>query len=609
MADLPKSPYGDPPTPVRLINRLEPRSRSEDFGGALRAELHDPLWMLTRQWQFGELHGEDTGSAVRAQVRVRTRALSHSRAPGGAPQPYDEATPLEAQVEALPLRWDLRERLRVGQYWAKRLRSLPWGYAQEDRVRVFRELFPLEAPNPADPEAQANPLQARALRLAAGRGIDGGALVEAIRAGRLSQRVSAAGHDLGIQEGQDDSLAAAIDALGADFLAWVDRLVLTPQGGEQRWDTRRLSQRFDVAAKGDADTAVLSARDHDGDLEWHSFELERDPAHPLVTGASAFPSTETRFERPLLTSGLRFPGAPAARWWEIEDGRVNLSRPDPERAGLAQALIADFALTYNNDWFLLPLTLPVGALAEVEELVVTDVFGQQTRVEASGAGEQGWDRFSLFQLSACDAGRPAPESAGLLFIPPTLVDRQQGPVTERVRLLRDEGDNLAWAIESTLPDGLGGGMDGALAGARRREALTTQALVPARVEDPEAPLRYRLRREEQPEHWIPFTPVQLDDSGQVVFARGKLRRVIHGEHVGEITAQSELIGDEGAWRRVLIDEDRLPRAGVQLETRWQRARGPEGQLTLWRGRVKRVGRGEASSGPRFDQLESKGRPE
>ena len=28
---------------------------------ALRAEVRDPLWMLTRQWQMGEFQGDDAG--------------------------------------------------------------------------------------------------------------------------------------------------------------------------------------------------------------------------------------------------------------------------------------------------------------------------------------------------------------------------------------------------------------------------------------------------------------------------------------------------------------------------------------------------------------------
>ena len=61
---------------VTLWNRLEGRARKEDFERSLRAEVRDPLWMLTRQWQVGEFKGEDAGSAAKARVQVATARLN-----------------------------------------------------------------------------------------------------------------------------------------------------------------------------------------------------------------------------------------------------------------------------------------------------------------------------------------------------------------------------------------------------------------------------------------------------------------------------------------------------------------------------------------------------
>jgi hypothetical protein len=47
---------------VTVWNRLEGRPRSTEFGRALRFEVRDPLWLLTRQWQFGEFEGADAGT-------------------------------------------------------------------------------------------------------------------------------------------------------------------------------------------------------------------------------------------------------------------------------------------------------------------------------------------------------------------------------------------------------------------------------------------------------------------------------------------------------------------------------------------------------------------
>ena len=52
--------------------RLEPQSVSGDPTPGLQARLHDPLWMLTRQWQFGEFSAEDAGSPVAVHVGSTT---------------------------------------------------------------------------------------------------------------------------------------------------------------------------------------------------------------------------------------------------------------------------------------------------------------------------------------------------------------------------------------------------------------------------------------------------------------------------------------------------------------------------------------------------------
>ena len=84
---------------ITAYNRLEPRPRSQNFERSLRAEIRDPLWMLTRQWQMGEFEAEDTGSAIDArlmtkQIYVDRVAFDHSTG-----RPYDEEIPLETFVE------------------------------------------------------------------------------------------------------------------------------------------------------------------------------------------------------------------------------------------------------------------------------------------------------------------------------------------------------------------------------------------------------------------------------------------------------------------------------------------------------------------------------
>ena len=51
--------------------RLEPGTRDTPQSETLRARIYDPLWMLGRQWQLGEMQGEDNGTPVSARLRFR----------------------------------------------------------------------------------------------------------------------------------------------------------------------------------------------------------------------------------------------------------------------------------------------------------------------------------------------------------------------------------------------------------------------------------------------------------------------------------------------------------------------------------------------------------
>ena len=65
--------------------------------------MRDPLWMLTRQWQMGEFHGDDAGSPIFTKVRLETTRLRKYPAASGPVQDFDDAIPLEARVEQMPI--------------------------------------------------------------------------------------------------------------------------------------------------------------------------------------------------------------------------------------------------------------------------------------------------------------------------------------------------------------------------------------------------------------------------------------------------------------------------------------------------------------------------
>ena len=91
-----------PPT----LTRLEPQATLGDPRPGIEARVHDPLWLLGRQWQLGEFEGEDAGTPL--TVRVVTRTVAVDRwAPGadvtGRAFGREQRDLLEPLVEAEPV--------------------------------------------------------------------------------------------------------------------------------------------------------------------------------------------------------------------------------------------------------------------------------------------------------------------------------------------------------------------------------------------------------------------------------------------------------------------------------------------------------------------------
>lgn len=91
------------PDTVRGWTRLEPVLLDPTLGSGLRAEIADPLWLIARQWQFGELAAEDAGSPAWVQVSATISQLTRylPKPPDGTPgQRLGTSVPLETLIEA-----------------------------------------------------------------------------------------------------------------------------------------------------------------------------------------------------------------------------------------------------------------------------------------------------------------------------------------------------------------------------------------------------------------------------------------------------------------------------------------------------------------------------
>lgn len=576
-------------------NRLEGRPRRKDFAQALKVEVRDPLWMITRQWQFGEFIAEDAGSPITAKIAYSTDGVSEFRAGAGGVKAYADDLPLEALVEALPLPLTLAGRahaldvrLALGRRWRRLLEAGGHGA----RIPDFQNTYKFSAPDPtaaADFPITAHASTWQTIAAVAERFIDGGELLLHLVDGGL------ASDGLGLANPEKQQ----IDDLGGEFLDWATSLFY--QGDEQMrsWQPRHLEYSSALTAPREGEPLVLGAPEYRGGrLDWFSF----DAYPPAEVGAAGAAPTE--YVTSFLPTTLQFEGMPNTRHWTFEEGATNFGAISVDTTDIAKLLLVEFGLTYANDWFLLPIDMKVGSLATIEGLSVTNVFGERFWIEPSvtaGGPVQSWSMFKLANKGAED---------GRLFVPSVTSHQIESAPVESVSFVRDEVANMVWGIETVvhLPDGTSRrGREVALELHAKHQSAVVAPAGPPVVEN-DAKVKYVLMTSVA-EHWIPFIPVHIEgDNREIQLQRAAMPRLLEGTEgltPEPIEPRSRILReglDREPSERYFVAEEEVERAGTVIETRWQRCRWNDGKVVLWLGHRRTAGRRQEGSGLGFDMV-------
>lgn len=616
---------------ITLWNRLEGRPRKEDFDRSLRAEIRDPLWLLTRQWQFGEFKGEDAGSAVKARVQLNTSRIdryavkSENRDVTGAEQwenavPYDTSFPLETEVEQEPLLEAgpdphseyLAVRSQMGRHWMRLLKQA--GLGLPDVKDAFLERFGFEdmseKSDPTEAElleaahVQSDPPAWQSLKAVKGRLPDGRRLLTAIESGAF---------DLWVDSRFDPGRRQVLKDLGRDFRSWFYRLYSQPQTDiEDAWAPSYLEYQFAISApedeSGDKRATLVAERYHQGSLDWYAFDVDTQRRLEDLPGP-VFSENSFEARKPLafMPTQIEFNGMPNVRWWEFEDRRTDFGSIRAGTTDIPLLMLAEFGLIYGNDWSVIPYNLEVGTLADIKGIIVTDVFGVRTFIRAAGLGQRmEWQKWSMYNLKSSDGREPANLR---LFLPPTVAKIQESDPIEKVTFARDEITNMVWGIEERIPGILGSGNDGYELGAALSNYFSqqaTQTTIPTEAND--AKISYVLGTS-IPENWIPFIPRRIPGSQrQVRLQRAAMPRLTDAIPDSRIEPRGKILRaglDKAAAEAYFLHEEEAPRAGVIVTRKFQRARWFGGKVYTWIGRRKETGRGEGASGLVFDQIAPK----
>jgi hypothetical protein len=563
-------------------NRLEPRPRSADLARALEAQVRDPAWFLARQWQFGEFRAEDAASPGFVQLSHTTAPFVGWRVPGKASTALPTGQPLEETVETEAFSPDLALRVELGQTFEMLLAKHG---ASAAVVKAFRMRYGFSVAMAGSADS-ADPEGTRFARVCEGRAIDGYRVYVAFRA------VAPAYPDpVPSLSGADAALACqALD----DLKVWIEDLYDAVGTTEApAWRQERLEYDVEVVAtRPDDGVTVLTADpDREATFDWYAFDERTGASDPMNPGQL------TTSRSSVLPIHVRFRGMPNRRFWDLESGQVNFGGIESDKRDLARMMVAYFMLVQGNDWFMLPLELPVGSLCHVDSLVVHDVFGGLTLVERADrdpapAGE----RWTMFSTTAGDSARGY---ADYFILPPSAagVLQSSAPI-EAVHMLRDQMANMAWAVEHETENDIG------LARSGHEREFAAQAEVGVTTNQGDgAPLRWVIQTP-MPRHWIPLVPAVIDPLiGDVALLPGSLVRPGSGG-LPETPAPKGRILKPG----VRIAEEEVSRAGTRVRRLICASRWTDGSTHLWVARQKSAGAGEGSSGLRFDQAEIRRAP-
>jgi hypothetical protein len=559
------------------LTRLEPQSVSGDPRHGADAVVADPLWMIGRQWQLGELLGEDVGSPV--SVRVERRALPITAwAPAGRmdgtdedvtnPQwrPWPNGAVLDELVEHVPrigaergLRW----RAETGAQLGDLLREA----GHDDAAGALLTAHQLTLPeDPTDPDGRFDPAAARLFVALEGAVPDGGEARDALEAGDPAWITGAADPD-------------GARTVATNWLAWVSGAANA--GGA--WTTTRLEHRFLLRFGHGADAVVLQAtRFGSGSARWHHFEWLPSEAVELE-GDADLGAADTTADV-MLATPLRYPGMPADRYWQLEEGSVDVSAIEAQPHDLARLCLAEFALASGDDWLVVPVDGKTGAVNQVGSVSVTTTFGDRIVIDEAGSDRRARG-FRMFEVtSAGDDALPG------VVLPPVAATPLLGDTIEEIVFVRDETANMGWAVERVVP--------GRSGDPRPRSAEPPPPRpVPPEGLDPNI-VMYELQVP-VPRHWIPLVPVRLG-----VGVAGLRKGAMIGDDGDPVVAAGVLLEPTP----LTFPNEEIPREGIAVRAVPALARRADGSYARWTGHRIRTGRGEGSSGYASDDARRARRP-
>lgn len=580
----------------KFWQQIEPRSRTNDFSQSIQAKIHDPLWMLTRQWQMGEFQAESAGSPIKTRIKYSTTKLTRIKL-GKNPvakllwKNTDTQIPIEPIIkqenstsilnDKLKMNW--RERVKIGQQFEDMLKKSFNSQSDSrisnsqinDVISEFRKdnNFKISIPNDEKLDNETNQF----IKFMKDKSIDGLKLIEYIKSNSDNNLPRYIGEDL------IESTRSALN----DLKTWVEEFYIhDEQSNESAWQPERLEYEFSVSApldnSSDPKQEILTSTDYKGgELDWYHFSKpQNSPKLVIKNGIEPNVFSNEKAEETIPTN-LVFKGMPNHRWWKFENRQTDFGKLDVRTTDLGKLLLMDFALISGNDWFIIPLTLDIGTLTKVLELEVKDVFGDVTTINHAGSdNSEKWNMFNISKHQNKINGE-----MDYLFLPPTFGKIEESSPLEEVKFIRDQMANMAFSIETLITNGIGNTLTG------------SEEYVSKMNDETNNTIQYRLSTG-IPNNWFPWLPIHQDNKNRAIQFR---KSIMMNSMDDAPEPKSHILKSLGNDAR--LNEEAISRASIKIQISNCRARWIDGTTYVFLNKRVKPGTGEGSSGLRYDTID------
>jgi len=609
--------------------RLEPDSRSSDCSKGVQASLHDPQWLLSRQWALGEFEGEDASSVIYVKIGEKHDTIKKVIL-GNEKINYNPEVPLEVYVEQTTLEiantdqsgnfiLDMEKRMKLGlqfkTYFYKKIIQFLDENDLKDTYRFLAgpEGFAFEL-NEGQKNFEPN-ITKEFTSILKNRVVDVYQLFDKADISTEIKDKLIRFYEVDDLDNDQTLILDAIEESVKDVMVWWkgnddnEPFFEEPNPDISTWDPKKLEYDFQLQFGNDDKKLLCDAKDYKEDrLSWCSFTIgESDQDYEL----------QETTEKPIVLAAkhLKIPGQPEKRFFNFEDGRINFALIEPKITNLATLLLMQFSFIHSADWYMIPFPMNIGTLSKIHSFTAVDTFGDEIEIKPAGYTQDeielletdlGWDSWNAFMLS-----KPYQDNnqrnTQYFFLPPVIADYDLGVSHEEIKFLRDETANLTWAVEKKYRTLYGEPINGYDHYFYRLNLLISNQ----KNDEHESILQNNSLKYTFmtmiPWNWIPFIPVHASelevahnkDYKHIVYRRAALLNQLLDDPT-PIKPNSRLLNEVP--KRYYIDESIIPKTGIIYSEQFQRTTWFNGKEFLWIGRKKRIGTGEGSSGLRFDTI-------